>query len=394
MKATQTVYVQPRSSHAGTRIAAYCSALLLLAATAFAQVGGVLPVPRQTFLDTSGNVVASGSLYTYVCGTTTDKDAYSDVGVSVALPHPITLNSAGRPQTGAGVETAVYLAAACYKFVLKDSGGSTLWTQDNIYPPNYLGSGTLGSSYFLRGDATSGYTWARPVTVITTTSTGTQNDFAPGLVGDTVIRCSNASLLTVNGFASGYDGQRVYLVSIGAGQVDLAHQNTGSSAANRLINFATSGSTSLAAGSGTALYIYDGTTARWRMVSHEQGAFITPTFAAGDYTASAGTWTVDSGDVTTFAYRLQGRTITILFRIETTDVSTTPATLIRTIPGGFTATKAVINPVFADDATTVSIGYSSVAAGGALQFGKATGNWTATSSDNTRVIGEIVLEVN
>ena len=148
-----------RGSRSGRsqRMAVYAIALLVLLGTvSHAQVGAVLPLPRQTFLDNSGNVVANGSLTVQQCGTTTPLTVYSDSTLSTGLPDPVTLNSAGRPQTGAGVETAVYLTAVCHKFILKNSAGTTLWTQDNVYPQNYLGSGTASRLTYLRGD----YAWA------------------------------------------------------------------------------------------------------------------------------------------------------------------------------------------------------------------------------------------
>lgn len=162
----------------------------------------------------------------------------------------------------------------------------------------------------------------------TSTSTGTQNDFALA-AGVQVLRLNNASLLTLNGFTAGVDGQRVSVVSVGAGQVDFAHQNAGSAAANRFINIATSGNTSLAAGVGTADFVYDGTTARWRLVDHEQGAWITRTFAAGNYTASSGTWTVASA--TRDAYWLKGRTLFYNF-VVTGTTSATPLNVRIAIP--------------------------------------------------------------
>lgn len=390
-----------QSTHMGGYLSKVAAILVVLCAPnplLWAQAGGVIPAPRQTFLDNSGNVVASGSLYHYTCGTTTDLNVYSDSALSSALPQPITLNSAGRPQTGGSVETAVYLTAVCHKFVLKDSTGATIWTQDNIYPQNYLGSGTLGNSYFLRGDATSGYTWARPVTVITTTSTGTQDDFAPGLVGDTLLRCNNAALLTIRGLAGGYDGQRLWIVSMGAGQVDLAHQNANSSAANRLLNMATSASSSLAAGSGSALYIYDASTLRWRLVAHEQGAPITPTYAAGDYTTTgAGGWSVGSGDVTTFHYKLSGRMLTVAFTIDTSSVIAAVGGILRIkVPGSFTANKATYTAIgfLGDNAATATAGFVRVLASGTvLEIQRNdTANFTA-STDATYVRGELTFEV-
>jgi hypothetical protein len=187
----------------------------------------------------------------------------------------------------------------------------------------------------------------QPWTVISTTSTGTQNDFAPGLIGNTVVRCNNATLLTISGLSGGYDGQRIVLVSIGAGQVDLAHQNASSSAANRFINFVTVGVTSLAPGSGTAELVYDATTARWRLAAHEQGAWITRTFAAGNYTASAGNWTVASA--TRDAFYLRGRTLSFAVAASGT-TSGTPVSVKVTLPQSYSAASSDIGASYTSNA--------------------------------------------
>jgi hypothetical protein len=232
-------------------------------------------------------------------------------------------------------------------------------------------------------------------TVITTTSTGTQNDFAPGLSGHTEIRCNNATLLTITGLTGGFDGQRVRIVSVGAGQVNLSHQ-TGGTATSRFINFATSGDTPLAAGSGVAEYQYDGTTTRWRMVAHEQGAWITPTYASGSYTASSGTWTVDSGDVTTQAYYLKGRMLTIMFYLVTTSVSATPTSLIvsNAAWGSFTVAKTMLNPlVYSDNGGGNTAGFATVsAAGTTLALAKLTGSFSI-AANTTSLLGTIAFEV-
>lgn len=148
-------------------------------------------------------------------------------------------------------------------------------------------------------DATTG------AVIQTTTSTGTQNNFAL-TTGAGVLRCNNATLLTITGLSAGYDGQRLVILSVGAGQVDLSHQAAGSTATNRLINFATVGVTSLAAGVGTAILSYDTTTGRWRLVHHEQGAWIAFTPVLGGSGGTSGqTYTTQSG-----AYVLRGRTLT------------------------------------------------------------------------------------
>ncbi|MBI5202869.1 MAG: hypothetical protein HY925_14855, partial [Elusimicrobia bacterium] len=172
--------------------------------------------------------------------------------------------------------------------------------------------------------------------VQTTTLTGTQNDLAVTSARHLILRLNNASLLTITGFSAGNDGDIIEIVSVGAGQVELDHQDSGSSAGNRLINFVTSGNTPLAAGVGTARVVYDATTARWRLVEHEQGAWISPAYSAGDYTASGGgTWTVDSGDVGLYRYYLQGKNALVTFVLNATTISGTVAALNVKLPHGW-----------------------------------------------------------
>ena len=129
----------------------------------------------------------------------------------------------------------------------------------------------------------------------TTTSTGNQDDF--DFSNCSLLRCDNATLLTLRGLVAGRPGQQLWLVSVGAGQVDLANEDTNSVSSNRIVNGVTA-TISLSSAVGRAELVYDGTSARWRVVSYEQGAWITPTFLAGDYTGGgAQTWTVASGDV-------------------------------------------------------------------------------------------------
>jgi hypothetical protein len=235
----------------------------------------------------------------------------------------------------------------------------------------------------------------------TTTSTGTQNDFSLS-AAYTVLRCNNASDLTLTGFTVGGSaptaGDRVLVVSVGAGNVFLSHQAAGSTAANRLINFATSGVTPLAAGSGAALYQYDDTTDRWRLVAHEQGAWISTTFASGDYTAATGTWTVASGDVTTNAYRLSGRTFTIGLNITNTENSATTAGLRVAIPLGMTATKAIASymRVGNDGGSAVAPGFVRVQASATnIEIFPTAGGGSFTGPDTgVFVQGSMSFEVN
>lgn len=232
----------------------------------------------------------------------------------------------------------------------------------------------------------------------TTTSTGTQNNFS--ISEADVLRCNNASLLTLNGIVApaspAKPGKRLIIVSVGAGQVDLANENASSTAANRIINGVT-GTISLAAGSGRALLEYDDTTDRWRVIAHEQGAAITATFAAGNFTSSAGTWTVASGDVTTCAYYLCDRMLTLQFYIVTTSVTGTPTALQinNGAYGGFTNAKTTLNMCAGSNAgggneTCIA---TTAASGTLLAISQLdTGTWS-NATDTTAVYGTVTFEV-
>lgn len=193
----------------------------------------------------------------------------------------------------------------------------------------------------------SGVTHGEP-TEETTTSTGTVNDFDLD-AAFTLLRCNNATDLTLTGFtvagAAPTGGDRVIIVSVGAGNVFLTHQ-AGSTAANRLINAVTSGATPLAAGTGVASYVYDDTTDRWRLTSHDQGAAIAITFAAGDYVGDGTiTWTVESADVLDPCYTIVGKKMIISAAIGSSTTGGTASTELRfTIPGGYTTSKFAVQP--------------------------------------------------
>lgn len=251
-----------------------------------------------------------------------------------------------------------------------------------------------------RSDGTNWETYADGGASSSFTSTSTGNIDDLDFQGASLIRMNNATLATIRGLLAGNDGQRVTIVSIGAGQVSLAHQNAGSSAGNRLINKVTTGITPLAAGTGAATYQYDATTARWRLIEHEQGDWITPAFSAGDYTADSSTWGVDAGDVDTFKYRLKGTSVEVNIWIDDTDVGSGNALLSITIPNSWNlATGRAQNTCFVSNAGSVTTGMIqtiSAASATKISFVPSTsgGTWTATTSDNTKVHGILVFEID
>jgi hypothetical protein len=229
--------------------------------------------------------------------------------------------------------------------------------------------------------------------VVASTSTGAQNNWAPGLDGHTLIEWAGASDAAFTGLATGTAGQIATIRNTGTKIGTFAHLSGSSSAANQFTNSATSGVTPIAPG-GWITYRHDGT--NWKVIDHEQGAWITPTFAAGSYTATAGTWTLAAGDVIFNAYRLSGRTLQWHARLATTSVSNAGVVLQAAIPGGFTAGQSSL-PVtrINDNAAGFVLSYMLVNAATAFVQFVATpaGAGFAVAVNTTEIDLAIALEV-
>lgn len=65
-------------------------------------------------------------------------------------------------------------------------------------------------------------------------------------------------------------------------------------------------------------------------------------FSAGNFTAGAATWTVDSSDQRTFAYKIYGNTMVVSLSIGTTSFSGTASELSISIPESKVATREMI----------------------------------------------------
>lgn len=249
-------------------------------------------------------------------------------------------------------------------------------------------------------DGVQGVGYSRAPNVLTTVAVGAQHNLAPGTLrnGINILRCNNATALTLSGLDGGAEGMVLVVLSVGAGQVNFTHEDAGSDAENRFLNFATVGQTSLAAGSGTAAFYYDGTTQRWRLFHHEQGAWISPPYNAGDfYGGGAMTWGVDAEDVMAYQYRLSGRTCVVSIEVYSSDVGGTPDPALKVlIPAGLrSAESAAAFARCKNAAATYEFGYCRVTpAGVAVEFRLGSNAvWSTTSGDNTFVQGQITFEV-
>jgi hypothetical protein len=84
----------------------------------------ILAEGKQQYTDSAGAPLAGGQLWTYAAGTSTPLATYSDSAGTAPNTNPVTLDARG--------EAAIYWAALPYKVTLKDAGGATIWTVDNI----------------------------------------------------------------------------------------------------------------------------------------------------------------------------------------------------------------------------------------------------------------------
>ena len=85
-------------------------------------------LPIQSVFDGNGSPLSGATLDFYITGTTTRLDTYSDAALTTANANPVVANSAGR-------FPAIFMLPQEYKVVLKDSGGSTIWTEDPVLYP-------------------------------------------------------------------------------------------------------------------------------------------------------------------------------------------------------------------------------------------------------------------
>lgn len=83
--------------------------------------------PKPQFVDANGAPMSGGTLSTFLATSTTPQVTYTDSTGGVANPTTITLNVRGESPNEVWLTGGV-----AYKFVLKDSAGSTVWTIDNI----------------------------------------------------------------------------------------------------------------------------------------------------------------------------------------------------------------------------------------------------------------------
>lgn len=85
--------------------------------------------PRIQLIDSNGDPIVNGYIYTYAAGTSTPKDTYDDYAATIVNPNPIRTGSDGRPAS----DINVYLSGA-YKIDIHDENDVALpgYPVDNV----------------------------------------------------------------------------------------------------------------------------------------------------------------------------------------------------------------------------------------------------------------------
>jgi len=91
-----------------------------------ANSGSRYVVPYATAFDTTGIVTPGALLNFYISGTSTRKDTYTNIGLTIPNSNPVQAN-------GAGLFPSIFLAGAAYKVVLTTADGDEIWTADPVY---------------------------------------------------------------------------------------------------------------------------------------------------------------------------------------------------------------------------------------------------------------------
>lgn len=123
----------------------------------------------QRFVDSNGNALVGGKLFTYAAGTTTKQATYTDSTGVTQQSNPIIMNSRGEPENNSGTSLGIWLdPTLTYKFVLSpstdtDPPTNPIWTLDNV-PGSGIAPGSITGSQIATSTITGGNIAATTIT--------------------------------------------------------------------------------------------------------------------------------------------------------------------------------------------------------------------------------------
>jgi hypothetical protein len=161
---------------------------------------------------------------------------------------------------------------------------------------------------------------------------------------------------------------------------------------------------------GNPLHIFASTPLKWegqlsnftlglqeRNRTFTMGEYVPIAYNAANFAANTGTWTVDSADQVTLGYSVVGKTLTLFFQIDNTDVSSATTGLLILLPAGYTCAARTQNIVqVADAGAAATTGVAFIPATGTaveIRSNIGGGGWSATTGDNTLVRGQIAIPI-
>lgn len=107
--------------------------------------GSRLYSPGQRVTNPTTGVPLSGAtMNTYITGTTTNKTTFSDKALTTANPNPLITNSAGLWENSS-VRIDVW-GDGGFRFLVKDSAGTTLWDEDPVDAVDTAFSSSAGNA--------------------------------------------------------------------------------------------------------------------------------------------------------------------------------------------------------------------------------------------------------
>lgn len=122
----------------------------------------------------------------------------------------------------------------------------------------------------------------------------------------------------------------------------------------------------------------------------------TPSFDAANFTGDSGSWTVEAGDVITYAYMITGKMMTVAFYLSTTTVATTPTSLQIKIPASKTSPKYMFGTyTYLDNGGAITVGHCYViAANTVIRLNLINDGTWAAATNTTQVRGQITFEID
>jgi len=105
------------------------------------------PTPKFQAFDDNGNPLTGGKVYSYLAGSTTPVDTYTDSSGQTANTNPVILDARG--------EADLWLSQnLVYKLVLTDENDVEIWSVDNISAAGGSGGGDTGTDEYVKVSGT------------------------------------------------------------------------------------------------------------------------------------------------------------------------------------------------------------------------------------------------